>query len=263
MSMLRVLACVTAFSSIAVPAPAFAQARPAGASTFTITTWNIGPGGTAADLAGLIRRSDAIALQEAGDQQRMIARVLPRHWGLSRSEKPYQVLIYNKRKLRLIRTVEYFLTPATNVGDAGAGGPWQGQKRIVGGHFRHPATGRRFSLGCVHLVPTQYIPIRSRLALRQTARIADWTARRRGLTMVAGDYNADPSSSVFNAMRRVGLVNDHGVLGKVGTFRDGRALDHVWYEPRPRRFRPVDHVTIPTASDHRALVMRFRVTPRT
>lgn len=228
--------------------------------SITLAAWNIGK---ADQLPRLF--ADAIALNEAGDQWdagEIIAQAQAAGFRIITGAKPGQSstpLAWHPEALELVKVRRFLLAERQYVGP-GKGPRMLKTKWLIGGLFRHRATGRLIWIFAVHYVATQGKRRRRRVAIHMSSRIRLFGARVRRPVMVLGDYNALPDSPTLRPLRKAGWRVNHR-LGRLLRTHGRRAIDHVWWEPR-HWLRFVRHFTVRTESDHDAIVVEFQLKPR-
>lgn len=230
------------------------------AAALTLATWNTGRG-TPRDLAGLMEDADVIALQEASDRGDLKAYARRRDWAVVQGHaagQPATPLLVSPE----VRVGHPLFAPMLDGRPIGPG---------IGPRHNKPksACGARLGLGhhvgagvvSTHLVPTQGEPLRHHAAaLHVEHLVAEFGPRTAVPWFIAGDFNAVPTSSVLRPLYRAGWTNTHRARHPLPT-HGNRPIDYLWW----RRDAPVELLevhTVPTRSDHDALVATFELTPR-
>lgn len=235
-----------------------------------VGTYNLGSGSAAAkvdDLHQLAGLAVLLMLSEAGDRRREIERFLAGNedWrgflGDGSSGALSTPLLWNSTALEMRQTATAQAVPSRHVGPKGAGPATI--KRKVNNHirFRHRASGRTLHAYSVHALPSvtrRNLPVAERRARlrhfeQHMTSLARDIARRRGLVVVAGDFNAPPAFPGLAPLRAARLVaktdepTHHGV-----------PIDQVWHRVDDA-IREKGRFTLELSSDHRALVERLQV----
>lgn len=182
---------------------------------FRVGTWNIGDRGTQDDLHKITRLCDVLVLNEVGD--RNLELLLPEGWGYrSRSRV---ALAWDWDYPPDMR--EDVLLSSRMWGGEGAGPSWVKRKHLVTGRF--PVGSRKVWVAGLHLVASQWNPLRWAIGKLQVRRTAGWAAKKWTEVVVAGDFNNVPESKMFRALRRIGMRRVRS-----GPTHGRRAIDHQW-----------------------------------
>ncbi len=241
------------------------DARKRATATLTVGTWNVG-NGTNQDGRELVRQVDALALQEASDQDRMIAALITEGCRVIRPDQlgaPATPLVYNPAVLLLTRPL---VMPMLWGGDLEVGpgtGPDRSKpKWLIGGYFIHKPSRRRVAIASTHRVPGQRLGNRREVAASLHAlRVAKTFEGYTGVPVVGGDWNAEPDRHSLRQLRHEDWTCDQLAGRRIPT-HGGWCPDHVWWRKDDRiRFR--SHDTLSNGSDHDALVVQFALTIRT
>lgn len=274
MTSLAAVSVLLAFVAVGEVTPAVASASARHAmhtfqaddrhTTLQLSTWNVGRG-SLSNFVNILESTDALALQEAGDQTRLLraARNLHRRVlnGTGRPGQSSTPLIYNPSELRLRRPfVE--ATAARQYAGPGAGPSTLKPKWLIGGEFVHRDSGRVVTIVSTHYVASSYRPVRHRIARHQTAATVRAFARTKHLAFLMGDFNTTPTRSLLQPLFAHGWTTDQGVAARrIGT-HGRRAVDQVWWQ-RDGSVRLVRHWRVRTRSDHDALLTQFSLAERT
>lgn len=234
------------------------QAR-RGWSLVQFGTWNIGPG-NADDLIDALTRCSMLFLQEAGDRASMIYRVASRRgWKVITGQQAGQAstpLIYDNAVFELVQASRLLLAHRQDVGP-GAGPDTLKEKWLIGGLFRHRATGRLFWAYSAHYVATQGKRKRRLVALAMSHKILLRMRSLVRLVMVGADFNTEQGSEVMDALtdnRQVGYSKPLATHGK-------RAIDRIIWTLKSW-LHYLDTEAFDTTSDHRLLVVTQEWQPR-
>ena len=190
---------------------------------FRAGTWNVGDGPDRKkrnDLEALTYHCDVMALQEVGD--RNLDELLPPGWSARTNSRT--ALAWAPGVEPRARVLDRLLSKAQYAGP-GAGPSRVGTKHLVGGRWR--IGGQSISVGCVHLVASQWQPLRLALAIRQVLQIVAWVKARKSHVLVLGDFNATPGSPTLLPLRRIGMRR-----AKTGPTHGKRTIDMQWYKSR-------------------------------
>ena len=259
------------------------------------------PARTMRSLARILdTEADIVALQEmASGKKRKLVRerfldckrcvwdaYMPRP--ASRGETP---LLFRSPHFRLEASGTKQVTKATYVGRAGAGPSTIGAKYVTWVRLRDLRSGRVVHVLNNHTVPSVQgrgggpnyrLPKRLKLYRKHMAGVQSlvrqMTRRYRwGLVFVVGDLNVNyrrdrvvtPSIFPYRRLGDVGLRASYRALGeprmgthKLASGRGTRLIDHVYFRPR-RSLDPLrQRIMTGLASDHRPLLVTFKVSYR-
>lgn len=227
-----------------------------------LATWNIGGGGISAGLS-IMGQVDAMALQEASDQNDMMEAFRNNGYGVIRPAgsvgQPATPLVYDKSALTLIDTIVVPLYPGGNIGPGT--GPDDGKpKWLIGGRFTHKASGKKVALTSMHCYAGQEGEnLRRRVSREMVTKARDRFDTYDGLPFIMGDFNAVPGESTLEPLREHGWTCDHIAGSQIST-HGGWTPDHVWWKRDPGA-KFVSHRTIPNGSDHDALIVVMNLGP--
>lgn len=153
------------------------------------------------------------------------------------------------------------LTDRTFVGDPGAGGPFTDHKYLL--RTRQRAGGTSLRVGNVHLIssvqgsPTPWRKLRRTLHRRQLTRSLAWADNTSLPTVIVGDYNTTPPSSLLDPIRRRGWrVQGVGSFG--GPDKDRRPIDLLTIR-QVKRIKVTRIRTRKLGSDHRAVIWTLSI----
>jgi endonuclease/exonuclease/phosphatase (EEP) superfamily protein YafD len=197
-------------------------------------------------------------------------------------------ILYRSKRFRLLKAGTRQVTKATRVGPRGAGPARIRAKYVNFVRLRDVKTGRAVVVLNNHAVPSVQARggapntrLRKRLTLyRQHMRALQRMVDRfevRGKVFVTGDLNVNyrsdrrlaPRLFPYHRLGRLGMRASYQTLGEPGTGthvlrsgNDRRLIDYVYYRHQ-RSVRPVRQAILRGyASDHRPLVVTFRLTRR-
>lgn len=222
-------------------------------------TWNIGPG-SADDLIEALTHCSMLFLQEAGDRASMIYRILTRNgWKVVTGQHAGQSstpLGYDTSVFELVKVSRLLLAHRQDVGP-GAGPSMLKEKWLIGGLFRHRATGRLFWAYSAHYVATQGTRKRRLVALAMSHRILLRMRQATRMVMVGADFNTVQGSEVMNILTKntnIGYSKPLPTHGK-------RAIDRIIWVLKSW-LALLNTETFDTTSDHRLLVITQEWRPR-
>lgn len=229
--------------------------------TVTVASLNIGDGPDARkvdDLTTLATAgADVICLQEASDRQKVIGAWARRHgwrvWYGDGSGGAAACPILWRPGVPVTGMDTHTAVPARYVGNPGAG-PSRVKRKVVNRIRIKRGRFRRLHVLNTHLIPsaTRDLPNtvkRRRHYADHIKAVSDVVRRRWGAVVLVGDFNSSPSFALLAPLRAAGM-RQH-----VRTPTHGRrTIDHAW----TRRLRVCSVRTIPTSSDHRAVVVTVR-----
>lgn len=222
-------------------------------------TWNIGPGHPD-DLVQAMGRCSMLFLQEAGDRAAMIYRIASRlGWKVITGGQAGQAstpLAYDNSVFELVRVSRLLLAHRQDVGP-GAGPRMLKEKWLIGGLFRHRATGRLFWAYSAHYVATQGKRKRRLVALAMSHKILLRMRSLARMVMIGADFNTVQGTEVMNVLtdnRQVGYSKSLATHGK-------RAIDRIIWTVKAW-LALLNTETFDTTSDHRLLVVTQEWLPR-
>lgn len=217
------------------------------------------PEKVAASLIRMARRHNVIGINEASEADRLLEHVEKvTHWkvyrGRGRSGQEKLGLLVSP-DAKGVRFHSHRLTKENAYVGPGAG-PSKTTK------WMHVATfhlnGDPYAVAVVHLLASQYMPLRAWHTLRMTRRIRRIMrecARQGYAVSVMGDLNNTPGARLLRALYRIGESAQRSALGPKPTHgkrlpHRGRAIDDIIVG---RRQVITDFRTIRTPSDHMAV----------
>lgn len=221
-----------------------------------LATWNAGPGHVKDLLAILeiLGPTGILAGQEWSDRHHdLTPAAIAAGWRVIVGHQPGQEatplllgpeVALSKRSIRVLLR-KMFIGP-------GAGPDHNKQKSAVGGKCR--IDGLRIGALSTHLVASQQNAPRLHAALLYVEKWIDWLNPAPLPWFVMGDCNATLDSPVAHRLYKAGWTNSHRESGNPLPTHGHRVIDYVWWR-KNKRVRFVDHETIETTSDHRALVV--------
>ena len=222
-------------------------------------TWNFGPG-NAEDLLDAMERCSMLFLQEASDRAALIFRVAQsKGWKVISGQQAGQAatpLIYDKLVHELVKPSRILLAHRQDVGP-GAGPSMLKEKWLIGGLFRHRATGRMFWAYSAHYVATQGKRKRRLVALSMSHRILLRMRTVARMVIVGADFNTVQGTEVMRVLtdnRKVGYSKPLATHGK-------RAIDRIIWTVK-NWLNLLYTETFDTHSDHRLLVITQEWKPR-
>lgn len=223
-----------------------------------VATWNVGMG-SLADAREVMRDVSAMALQEAGDQARLVNALAEDGHVVIRPKEflgqPATPLIYKPTELRYIRPLQQLMVAGGDIGP-GTGPDTVKPKYLIGGYFIHLASRRRVALASTHRFAGQRVGNeRYERATVHARRVVDALADYTGVPVVMGDWNSVPDSDTLAPLRRAGWTCDQ-LEGKRLPTHGGWVPDHVWWR-KDERIAFDSHHTIKNGSDHNALIVSF------
>lgn len=234
-------------------------------TTLTIAAYNLSaaavkhhPDAVINDIVDIMSVADILLATETGMATDLLKR-LDKHnlYVYQPVSKPGQkdTAIISRRKPR--KCASDFLTPATDVGEAGAGPATLHSKWMNRSKFRF--YGRTVWAAVLHTSPSVYIKKRFELAKRQFQGAANGAKRLFGFKVVGGDLNSEPNSPLRNPLEQVGLISAQHELGEKNTMK-GRCIDDQHYS-KNAKFRAVKHWVRHGASDHLCYFVTYEVVP--
>lgn len=225
---------------------------------------------TVDDLTKLAKQAQVVVVAEASDRGEPITGFLRRHprWvqyaGAGEPGQAAVRILYDRRVGRVERAESEPVCGPVRVGKAeslkGAGPalikskwvprlhlvlPNERTVHILGAHLLPSATRTKHTLGAEEWTA------RRDLFTRHIGVLASTVAARKGVVIVAGDYNAEPSFELLAPLATAGLVGwtkepTHG----------NRAIDHVLHREN-RSVAVTGRRTVTTSSDHKAVVADY------
>lgn len=210
-------------------------------------------------LVRLIGRSHVVGINESSEADRILRNVeretgchVYRGHGRSGQEK---LGLLVSQHVENVRFHSHRLTRDNAYVGPGAG-PSRTTKWLHVTCFRRE--GRRYAVGVVHLLASQYMPLRAwhtRRMTREVRKVMRGYAERGFIVAILGDLNNTPGSRLLQPLYRIGRSAQQSRLGPKPTHgrhlpKRGRAIDDVIVS---RRLRIADFQTIPTPSDHMAV----------
>lgn len=196
-----------------------------GKERLTVCTWNVGNARASLVRRDLlrIRRSgaDILLLQEVGDRD--LRELLPPGWAFRARSR---VATAWRRDLKPVkRRVDKLLSRPRWVG-VGAGPSRVKIKHLLG--VRWKIDGELVLIGNIHLVASQWNPLRLALALAQVEAILVWARGRKAHVIVGGDWNS-------NAKRKTRVLRKMLAAGfrwaKTGPTHGRRIIDWQLWKP--------------------------------
>lgn len=228
---------------------------------FVFGGWNAGAG-TLEDLLDLFELAAAVAGQEFGDRREWLNDLRRNNIAVITGRLPGQSstpLMSDRLELDLVRIRRWLLAPAQFVGE-GAGPPRLKAKWLIGGLFRHRASGRLVWLFSCHYVASQQYPRRRAVAMAMSGRLKLRVAGLRHGVFVEGDFNAEIDRKVTRLL--LGVLRPTQLASPKRLRTHGRrGIDLIWWKPK-RWIRFVRHFTVANHSDHDAVLAQFLLKPR-
>ncbi len=226
----------------------------------TVGTLNVGKA-PAGEVVKVARECDALALQEMSDGADIVKALREDGFrivsGPEGTGQPATPLAYDPATLELHAPIRELLLPRKFVGP-GAGPAWSKPKWFVGARFVHKPTGRLVVYGSVHNLASQYLPLRRRYAMTFSTALVKVLNDRAAITLVGGDFNAQPTDATLAPLRDAGWTCNHMEGKKRGT-HGRRAIDGVWWRRNDKRIRFDRHQVRATRSDHDAVIVTFDI----
>jgi endonuclease/exonuclease/phosphatase family metal-dependent hydrolase len=225
----------------------------------TLGTWNAGPG-SVVDLHHLLDTVHILAGQEMSDRDNFADMARRSGRLVIRGKEPGQSatpLYVDARKCVISHAV---MRPMLGgkpvwVGE-GAGPATMKPKWAEGGKFR-ANNEVPFIAVSTHLVASQYTRRRRAVARQHIEDLLLAFDHRRVPVFILGDFNATPKSPVLKKLYRAGWTNTHREAKALPT-HGKRTIDYIWWK-KDDRVKFIWHETVPTHSDHKALVARFLI----
>lgn len=211
-----------------------------------------------AEILSIMEEADVLLVQEAGEGQKILDRVerkgLHVFRGFGKAGQASTPIITRDEP---VDTKSVPLTPATNVGEPGAGGNVMKAKWL--NLVKLNKYGRDMWFGSLHTTPSIYIKVRRDLAERQLQVSGTATAYLRGLRFIGGDLNSEPRHAIRRLLYTTVLTSTQIDLGIKDTM-GGRSIDDIAYT-KGRAARAVSHYTKEGVSDHRMYFVKYDIKP--
>ena len=215
------------------------------------------------DIIDMLKQADIVLATEAGMAGKILARLEKMGYNVFQPDNmPGQkdTAIISVPKPR--RSASDYLTPATDVGDAGAGPRVIHAKWLNRNKYR--LFGRTVWIGVLHTTPSIYIKKRYILARTQFSRAGAVVQRVAKWFIVGGDLNSSPGESVRDPLQNAGMVSTQTELGILDTMGN-RSIDDQYYTRKrskgKRKFQAVNHWTKKGVSDHLYYFTTYEVLP--
>ena len=219
------------------------------------------PDRVVSDIKKLQSQYHVILIQEAGAAKKLLARVVRETgwhlWaGTGKTGQASDPILYSP-SLKVNSKRSYPLT----------GRVWMGLKGAGSRGFAKPKfllvitfvfNGGTCHVGNIHATPSQYLPIRARIARKQFNKAADALNKLSGDCFVGGDLNQVPGHRNLGPFRHLGMRSANRRAGMLPT-HGKRIIDDIYFEPTRSKTRFLDGRTHDGASDHRAFGADFQV----
>lgn len=239
-------------------------------NTFTVAAANLSvaavknkPNEVFHDIVEMLNEADFVLATETGMATKILKRLEANGYYVYQPDaKPGQkdTAIISVPKPR--QSASDYLTPATNVGDAGAGPSVIHAKWLNRSKYR--LFGRTIWLGVLHTTPSIYIRKRYVLARTQFSRAGAVVTRVAKWFILGGDLNSEPGESVRDPLQSAGMTSTQTELGILDTMNK-RSIDDQYYtrkrSKRKRKFQAVKHWTKKGVSDHRYYFTTYEILP--
>ena len=229
-----------------------------------VGTWNVG-NGSIADARELMSTVSVLAMQEASDQDKMIAALREDGYGIIRPQRkvgqPATPLIFNKRDLHCYRR---FSVPLYSGGPIGAGtGPDDGKPKFLnGGKFIYKPTSTKVAFASIHTYPGQkFHPTNKRqhVSEEMVRKAVTYFETYRAIAFIMGDFNTNPDTETTLPLRRESWSWDQLTGDRLGT-HGSWSPDQIWWRNQGKRHcKFVHHKTVANGSDHDALIASLQI----
>jgi hypothetical protein len=236
----------------------------------------------------LMRECDILLIQEAGAAKTLLARIKnyfnndPEPTGLvaellARVAEDIDVTLFHgnnvgapsdpimyRSDLDVRDTNSFPLTPRRWQGKPGAGASEYSKPKYLNA-ISFKFRTRYITASSIHVTPSQYIPVRYRLASEQVNDSAVALSGLKGLKLIGGDWNAVPGNRLFAPLLNVGFKSAQAIFGPFPTHfggKKGRAIDDIYFLESPSRWRVVSAEARDTTSDHHVFIVVIEVFPK-
>lgn len=208
--------------------------------------------------------AEAICFQEMGDREDIKRHLGKKGWNLLQGTgKPGQAstpVAFDPEAFELVHEVAILLRKSRFWG-IGTGPDTGKAKWLIGGVFKHLATGRYVLIVSAHLPPSQSKILRRRAAVAMTKKIDAELGHYGCLVFVGMDANTETGKPGIAPMedhgwdwsQRVEPTKTHGNWKPDGVW---------WHKSNLNRMRYRTTITVRTGSDHMGVIVVFLVLPR-